>query len=195
MPRERLTERTAAAALRAQHTLPAADIEVAALASLLDQSGRRLAAVTRDGVRHVAAGWTDASRPVVDQETIVGPVATRSYEIAFAAALGMCWRDPSAPPYPGEAVRLEDVVKAAKSAGMAHAWAKGSLTNLLASAGLVDIDANGFLRLGPAVAALTPAQVSAFRRIHDRLPTGTHVADGGAGDGAHDGAGDDGFEP
>ena len=24
---------------------------------------------------------------------------------------------------------------------------------------------------GPAVAAFTPAQVSAFRRIHDRLPT------------------------
>lgn len=176
MPSEQMSARTAAAALRAQHTLPADTVDVAALTTLLEQGGRRLTVITPDGQRHVTAGWTDETRPVIDQETIVAPVATRSFAIAFAAALGLCWPEASAPPYPGKTVALTDVVDAAEQAGMSHAWAKGSLTNLLAGAGLVDID-DGQLRLGPAVAALTPAQVSAFRRIHDRLPTTTVTDD------------------
>jgi hypothetical protein len=172
MPLEQLSARTTAAALRAQHTLPAETVDVAALTTLLEQAGRRLTVITPDGQRQVTAGWSDETRPVIDQETIVAPVATRSFAIAFAAALGLCWPEASAPPYPGTTVALADVVDAAENAGMSHAWAKGALTNLLAGAGLVDID-DGQLRLGPAVAALTPAQVSAFRRIHDRLPTAT----------------------
>lgn len=178
MPPEQMSARTAAAALRAQHTLPADTIDVAALTTLLEQTGRRLTVITPDGQRQVTAGWTDETRPVIDQETIVAPVATRSFAIAFAAALGLCWPEASAPPYPGKTAALADVVDAAETAGMSHAWAKGALTNLLAGAGLIGID-DGQLRLGPAVAALTPAQVSAFRRIHDRLPTAT-TDDGGS---------------
>lgn len=170
MPPEQLSTRAAAAGLRAQHTLPANAVDVPALTTLLQQAGRRLITLTRGDKRHVTAGWTDETRPVIDQETIVGPVATRAFAVSFAAALGLCWPDPSAPPYPGNTVALADVVDAAEQAGTSHAWAKGALTNLLAAAGLVDID-DGQLWLGPAVAALSPAQVSAFRRIHDRLPT------------------------
>jgi hypothetical protein len=172
MPLERLSTRTAAAALRAQRTLPAGEVDVAALTSLLEQAGRRLVTIIVGGQRQVTVGWTDETRPVIDQETIFGPIATRSYAIAFAAALGMCWTDPSAPPYPGKAVKLQDVVRAAEVAGMSYAWAKGTLTNLLAAAGLVEIDSSGTLRLGTAVAALTPAQVFEFRRIHHLLPAG-----------------------
>lgn len=186
MPSEQLSARTAAAALRAQHTLPADAVDVAALTTLLQQAGRRLTVVTPDGQRHVAAGWTDETRPVIDQETIVAPVATRSFAIAFAAALGLCWSEASAPPYPGKTVALADVVDAAEKAGMSYAWAKGALTNLLDGAGLVDID-EGQLRLGPAVAALTPAQVSAFRRIHDRLPA---ADDDGSGEQDNEGEGE-----
>lgn len=170
MPPEQMSARTAAAALRAQHTLPAADVDMAALTALLGQAGRRLITITREGQRQVTAGWIDETRPVIDQEMIVGPVATRSLAIPFAAALGLCWPDPAVPPYPGEETTLDEVVDAAERAGMSHAWAKGSLTNLLAGAGLVDIN-DGTLRLGPAVAAFTPAHISAFRRIHDRLPS------------------------
>lgn len=184
MPSEHLPTRAAAAALRAQHTVPADDVDAAALTTLLEEAGRRLTVITPDGQRHVTAGWTDETRPVVDQETIVAPVATRSFAVAFAAALGLCWTDASAPPYPGKTVALADVVDAAERAGMSHAWAKGALTNLLAGAGLIDID-DGQLRLGPAVAALTPAQVSAFRRIHDRLPAATE--NDGSSDGQADG--------
>ena len=129
---------------------------MAALTTLLEQTGRGLTVITPDGQRHVAAGWTDETRPVIDQETIVAPVATRSFAIAFAAALGLCWPEASAPLYPGKTVALADVVDAAENAGMSHAWAKGALTNLLASAGLVDID-EGQLRLRPR-----------RRRIHPR---------------------------
>lgn len=170
MPPDQLSARTAAAALRAGHTLPAETVDVAALTTLMEQAGRRLIVTTPDGQRHITAGWTDETRPVIDQETIVAPVATRSFAIAFAAALGLCWSEASAPPHPGQTVTLAEVVDAAERAGTSHAWAKGALTNLLSGAGLVEIN-DGELRLGPAVAALTPAQVSAFRRIHDRLPT------------------------
>jgi len=178
---EQMPARTAAAALRARHTLPASTVDVAALTALLQQAGRRLIIITPDSQRHVAVGWTDETRPVIDQELIVGPVASWSLAVAFAAALGMCWPDSSATPYPGQAVTLDEVVNAAEKAGMSHAWAKGSLINLLASAGLVDID-GGILRLGPTVAAFTPAQVSGFRRIHDRLPS----AAGPGNDDGHD---------
>lgn len=170
MPPEQLSARAAAAALRAEQDLPADTVDVAALTTLLEHAGRRLITITPDSQRQVTAGWTDETRPVFDQEAIVGPVATRSLAVAFAAALGMCWPDPSTPPYPGEEATLAEVVEAAENAGMSHAWAKGSLANLLTGAGLVDIDGGKF-RLGPAVAAFTPAMVSAFRRIHDRLPS------------------------
>ena len=179
MSGDRLSSRIAAAALRAEHSLPSGDVDLAGLTALLRSAGRRLVEAQVAGDRQLTAGWTDETRPVIDQETIIGPVATRSVAIAFASALGLCWPDPSAPPYPGLTVELSQVLDAAGRVGLDHAWAKGSLTNVLCAAAFVEIDGNR-LRLGPSVAAFTPGQLSALRRIHDRFPA-SGEADGQVG--------------
>lgn len=165
---ERLDPRTAAAAVRAAGALPARYVDQALVDRFLAPSGRQLVSCISRGERHLTVRWHDQTAPVIDQDKVVAPVATRAFALTFAAVLGCCWTQPDDDPYPGEPVTVDEVIAAA-SGQVSYTWAKGALDHSLSAAGLVELDRDT-VRLGYAVAAFTAGQISALRRLYDQLP-------------------------
>ena len=67
---------------------------------------------------------------------------------------------------------IERVLEVTTALGADRAHTLGAMRHELSLAGLVEIDTTS-IRLGPAIAAWTDAQVDALRRFADVLP-GTH---------------------
>jgi hypothetical protein len=114
------------------------------------------------------------------------PVIVR---LTWACCLGLAWPRRADEPYPGCRFTRAAVVDLAADLGAGSTWIKAALDHDLIPAGLVMADHSagpGFLRLGPAAAALPEPFVEAMRRFHDQLPRPAQQQqepDGIAGDG------------
>jgi hypothetical protein len=117
------------------------------------------------------------------------PVIVR---LTWACCLGLAWPRRADEPYPGCPFTRAAVVDLAADLGAGSTWIKAALDHDLIPAGLVMADLSagpGFLRLGPAAAALPEPFVEAMRRFHDQLPRPAQpqqepdnsAGDGGAG--------------
>lgn len=114
------------------------------------------------------------------------PVIVR---LTWACCLGLAWPRRADEPYPGCRFTRAAVVDLAADLGAGSTWIKAALDHDLIPAGLVMADHSagpGFLRLGPAAAALPEPFVEAMRRFHDQLPRPAQPQeelDNSAGDG------------
>jgi hypothetical protein len=89
--------------------------------------------------------------------------------VALAACLGLCWMERDATPYPGRPVEVEHVLDVTSALGADRAHTIGAMRHDLTPAGLLQMTDTS-VRLGPALAAWTDAQVDALRRFADALP-------------------------
>ena len=159
------------ARLRAQHAATLSGTDVDRVARVARQLGRRLRDVEHpDNGRAFVLAWTDGYEPAVGDDGIsprrLSPVPT----LTFACCLGLCWTDPSEPPYPGNPTTAVDVIRAATALGADDRHVKGALRSELPAAGLIQLR-HTELYLGPAVAAWAPGQIESLRRFHGSLPT------------------------
>ncbi|GIF11643.1 hypothetical protein [Actinoplanes teichomyceticus] len=144
-------------------------------------AGRGLVDVSLpDGSAAVVLSWPDGHEPVVLSEA--SRSATSTVQLVLAACLRSCWPDPDAPPYPGVAATEEQVLTALEgletpsaepeeSSRNGRYRARKSALRVLRACAFLQPDAgDGVVRLGPAVALWTPAEVAELRREHHVLP-------------------------
>ena len=157
------------AALRAQRTRRLSGAQRNAAETVLEQTGRRLVEIQDSSGRAVSVGWTEGYEPNPQDGVLTVRRLSPSSLITLAACLGLCWRDISEPPYPGEPVSQEQVLAVTGALGAAHSHTLSALRNDLRHAGLIELR-RGQVTLGPALAAWPPAQIDALRRFADLLP-------------------------
>jgi hypothetical protein len=150
------------ARLRAEESVPAADVAGTDLAADAAAVGRRLVRVGSA----VRLGWADGHEPHPDG----APTARLS---AFptgllAAVLALAWRDAAANPYPGEPLPTGAVEQLAAILDRSPNVVTKYLAELRAAELIAEGD-DGRLHLGPAVATWTSSAVNALRRHHDLL--------------------------
>lgn len=151
------------------------------------QSGRRLVDVLGAGGKPgIALGWRAGDEPPVLDEPLyeICRQATVSVQLTLAACLRCCWPDPAEPLYPGVAATEADVFRAldnlrAPASGPepgeaskgVHSSRKSALRILRACVFLEPATEDGMIRLGPAIALWTPAEIAELARNHDLLPS------------------------
>jgi hypothetical protein len=132
--------------------------------------GRRVVELhARGGTASVAPGFADGYEPSpgdgVFEVRRLSPIPL----VALATCLGLCWTAPDEAPHPGEPVTIERVLEVAAALGAPSSHLLGAMRHELTMAGLVEMD-DTTVRIGPAIAAWTDAQVDALRRFADALP-------------------------
>jgi hypothetical protein len=158
------------AALRASGTYAVSERDRSAAEAVATQLGRRVVEIHTDGATaSLALGFTDGYEPNAGEDTFSVRRLSPIPLIALATCLGLCWKDLGQSPYPGEPVSIERVLEVATALGASRPHLLGALRHELAMAGLVEIN-DTTVRIGPAIAAWTPAQVDALRRFADALP-------------------------
>lgn len=106
--------------------------------------------------------------------------------LVLAACLGWCWPDPREAPFPGIAVKEDELLDAmldlspsGQSAGArARQVIRGnhrSAVRLLCACGYLEKSLDGSVALGPAVAQWSEADIAALRTDHHRLPSPDRV--------------------
>lgn len=170
----------ALARLRALGTVPRPD-DPAGSRSLKTAAGRAGRVLVDVAGGRVALGWPeDADTAWADDGLALRDRAATRLARTFAAVLRSCWPDADAPPYPGGAAAVDDVLAAAASlgtiggaeeGGQSASWhAKGALVTL-AACGLIELDKEtGAVRLGRAVACWNDVDVDTVRQAWGRLP-------------------------
>lgn len=158
------------AAMRAHGTHSVSERDRSAAEAVAAQLGRRVVEVGVHGATTaVALGFADGYEP----NPVDGIFEVRHLSpiplVALATCLGLCWTQRDGRPHPGEAVRIDRVLEVAASLGAASPHVLGAMRNELAAAGLVALDETT-VRIGPAIAAWTDAQIDALRRFADALP-------------------------
>lgn len=166
--------------LRATGTLPvtvADDDTWAELGRRLVRTGRRLVLVDDGGQRHHLIGWGEGHGPPVDHPAIELPGWSPVPLRIFAVALRACWPDRTTAPHPGVGLARRRLLTAlgynpdpVKAGGGGVAQAKAFL-DTLCDAGLLRIDNDDVVWLGPVVAGWNTTTIEAYRRVYDRLPT------------------------
>jgi hypothetical protein len=157
------------AALRALRTRDLAGPARAAVTAVLEQTGRRLVDVQDGSGRTVIVGWSEGFEPNPQDGVLTVRRLSPSPLITLAACLGLCWRDHSEPPHPGEPVSPDAVLAVTSALGAARSHTLGALRHELRHAGLIEL-CHGQVCIGPALAAWPPAQIDALRRFADTLP-------------------------
>lgn len=158
------------AALRAGGAHTVGERERSAAEGVAALLGRRVVDVHADrGAVSLALGFADGYEPNAGEGIFTVRRLSPVPLVALAACLGLCWTDLDQRPYPGEAVSIDDVLEVATALGAPHSHLLGAMRNELTMAHLVEMDATT-VRLGPAIAAWTDAQVDALRRFSDALP-------------------------
>jgi hypothetical protein len=158
------------AAMRANGRRVVTERDRSAAEAVAADLGRRVVEVgRRDGTVAVALGFADGYEPnpasgVFDVRRL-SPIPL----VALATCLGLCWTALDHPPYPGESVSITRVLEVATALGAPAPHLLGALRNELTMAGLVEMD-DTTVRIGPAVAVWTDAQIDALRRFADALP-------------------------
>jgi hypothetical protein len=98
----------------------------------------------------------------------------------MAVLLGLCWRDPSEEPWPGEPLgpgaveRISEVLNRDRTVVL-------KFVAKLRAVGLAEDTDDGGLRLGPQIAAWPPRTVATLRRQHHLLAAATQRFEGGVG--------------
>jgi hypothetical protein len=88
--------------------------------------------------------------------------------VVLAACLSCCWPDPDAPIFPGLPTSFEELRQTLAPLGIQNVT---HAVNRLRRWGYLVADlGDGAIRLGPAVATWTQADVGSLRREHSRLP-------------------------
>lgn len=158
------------AALRAGRTRSLSERDRSAAEAVAARLGRRLVEVgDADGMSELTLGFADGYEPNPGDDLFsvrrLSPVPL----VAFAACLGLCWMERDETPYPGRPVEVADVLEVTSALGADHAHTIGAMRHELTPAGLLRIT-DATVRLGPALAAWTDAQVDALRRFANMLP-------------------------
>ena len=161
--------------------------ELDCLGEAAGQAGRRLVDVLCPGREPgITLGWQLGDEPSVMDEPLSDTCrqATVSVQLVLAACLRCCWPEPAEPLYPGGAVaetavfRALDRLRSPGSGPEPGEVGKGvhssrrSALRVLRACGFLEPDAgDGMIRLGPAVALWTPAEISELTRNHHLLPS------------------------
>lgn len=157
------------------------------LRTAADHAGRRLVdVVCPGGERGIALGWQNGDEPAVMDEPLseIYRHATTTVQLMLAACLRCCWPDPGQPLYPGEATTetvvfraLDNLRARAPSADSdevrkgAHGHRRSALRVLRACGFLAPDAGEGTIRLGPAIAQWTPADITELASDHHLLPS------------------------
>ena len=156
------------ARLRAGIAAPVDDPD--ALVTAAEAIGRSPERVDR---RTVLAPHPDAPTPA-DLEVSSAGVPELAL-VALGLAIGLAWNERDRGLLPGASFTVDDVNAAGRRLGVsagASAHVVGYLRHMLSQAGFIEADLDtGAFRLGPAVAAWSDADLEAFRRNLDILPT------------------------
>jgi hypothetical protein len=171
--------------------VPASPADVDTMRIAANRAGRRLVHLSgADGALAVALGWQEGDEPAVLQEPLVDIYrhASPTVQLVLAACVRCCWPDPDQPLYPGETATEAQVFRALDSLGTrmlsadleeanngVHRARKSALRVLRACAFLASDTSDGAIRLGPAIAQWTPADIAELRRGHDFLPSPDEV--------------------
>jgi hypothetical protein len=158
------------AALRAGRTRSLSERDRSGAEAVVARLGRRLVEVgDANGMGELTLGFTDGYEPNPGDDLFsvrrLSPVPL----VALAACLGLCWIERDEPPYPGRSVEIEHVLDVTGALGADRAHTIGAIRHELTPAGLLRMTGT-IVRLGPALAAWTDAQVDALRRFADALP-------------------------
>jgi hypothetical protein len=158
------------AAMRAGSTVTLRERDRSVVEAVAARLGRRVVEVDPHGESaRLALGFADGYEPNPGEGVFAVRRLTPIPLVALAACLGLCWTELGAPPYPGQPVTIDAVIEVTSGLGAPPSHVLGALRNELTMAGLVVMD-DISVRLGPAVAAWTDAQVDALRRFADVLP-------------------------
>lgn len=158
------------ARLRAERVLTLVGDERARVEQHAARVGRRLVQIPgADRGRRFVLDWQPGQGPASGDARYVTRTLTTIPLLTFACCLRLCWRDGDEHPFPGATTTESEVVELAGviSPGVTHI--KSAVRHALPLAGLIEI-AGDAVQLGPAVAVYTTAEVSALRRVLDRLP-------------------------
>jgi hypothetical protein len=164
--------------------VPWAEEELALLQETAADAGRRLIDVAGDhGARALMLGWPADVDPMAvlgaDGEDLPG--ATPTTCLVLAACIGCCWPDSDAPLLPGIPVpriqvldALTSFARPGRSAGESFEtrrthW-KSAIRRLRACGFLVPEEGDSLIRLGPALAAWSDAEVRNLRDRYADLP-------------------------
>jgi hypothetical protein len=150
----------ALARLRASRTLTSVPADAGDSAA---RSGRAI----RHAGAQVVLSWQEGLSPA-GSDRVTLRTLTPARAALLAVIIGQCWTDPDGALWPGEATTRARVLAAASRLGLDATHAVGSLEVDFVELGIVEGDGDT-VRLGPTVAAWTPAEVEALRRIHPRL--------------------------
>lgn len=158
------------AAMRAGGTHLVTERDRSAAETVAAELGRRVVEVElHGGTASVALGFADGYEPSpgdgVFEVRRLSPIPL----VALATCLGLCWTAPDQAPHPGEPMSIDRVLEVATALGAPAPHLLGAMRNELTMAGLVEMD-DTTVRIGPAIAAWTSAQVDALRRFADTLP-------------------------
>lgn len=158
------------AAMRAGGTYAVGERDRSSAEAVAAKLGRRVVEVeARGGTALLALGFADGYEPNPGEDVFSVRGLSPIPLVALATCIGLCWTELDQPPYPGDPVSLDRVLQVATELGAPHSHLLGALRNELTMCGLVEMD-DTTVRLGPAVAAWTDAQVDALRRFADTLP-------------------------
>jgi uncharacterized linocin/CFP29 family protein len=158
------------AAMRAAGTHVVSERDRSAAEAAAAEVGRRVVEVgASGGAAEVALGFADGyeanpAEGVFDVRHL-SPIPL----VALATCLGLCWTELDQRPHPGAPVSIDQVLEVAGALGAAPSHLLGAMRNELTMASLVKMDETT-VRIGPAIAAWTDAQVDALRRFADTLP-------------------------
>lgn len=117
--------------------------------------------------RRFVMSWQDGLSPAGTDVAVLRRL-TPARAALFAVVLAQCWPDAENDPWPGLVTSRERVLVAAARLGIDTKHAVGALEVDFPAFGLTEAT-DGGLRLGPAVAAWTASELSALRRLHERL--------------------------
>jgi hypothetical protein len=148
------------ARLRAQRCLPGVANSAADAAAACGRAVRRAGA-------HVVLSWQDGLSPSASDQVPLRRL-TPARAALLAVVLAQCWPDANDPIWPGEPTTRGRVLAAALQLGLDTKHAVGSLEVDFVDFGLIQAGGDE-IRLGPAVAAWTPAEVESLRRVHARI--------------------------
>jgi hypothetical protein len=171
--------------LRAARVLPRSEDPGALrrLQAAAGRGGRTLVQVRRQSGPGLVLGWLEGSEPACGPDTgVERRLAPPTVQLTFAACLRACWPDPDRDPFPGQPASEGQILAALAALDPARLHALGddegvggaerhrkSALRQLRAAGFLDPEADQ-IRLGPAVALWTDADIGVLSRSYSRLP-------------------------
>lgn len=158
------------AATRVSGTYAVGERDRSSAEAVAAKLGRRVVGVaSHGGTASLALGFADGYEPNPGDDVFSVRRLSPIPLVALATCIGLCWTEFDQPPYPGVAVSIDRVLEVAAELGAPRSHLLGALRNELSMSGLIEMDETT-VRLGPAIASWTDAQVDALRRFADTLP-------------------------